>query len=177
MSVKYRKVINNRKGSSTIGKIYGKAVVSGTVTTKKLAEEISEMCTVTPPDTIAVIKALDTQIGKHLANGERVVLDDFGAFKVGITTKPADTPKKFTANNVVGTHVIFQPAIEIIDKKRVKTMLKGVTVEEQTEYESLKDGSTSPTNPGGNTDDKGGSQGGGSQGGGSSSSDGDGTVE
>jgi len=172
MSVKYRKVKNTRKGSTTLGKIYGRAVVNDVIHTKKLAEKIGNRCTVTEPDIIAVINALDTQIAKHLANGERVVLDDFGAFKVGITTKPADTPKKFTANNVVGTHVIFQPAIEIIDKKRVKTMLKGVTVEEQTEYESLKDGSTSPTNPGGNTDDKGGSQGGGS-----SSSDGDGTVE
>ena len=167
MSVKYRKVKNNRKGSTTLGKIYGKAVVSGTVYTAKLADEISKMCTLTPPDTIAVIEALKTKISEHLANGERVVLDNFGAFKVGITTKPADTPKKFTASNVVGTHVIFQPAIEMVDKKRVKTMLKSVKVEEQTEYESLKDEST----PSGG--DSGSSSSGGSQG----SDTGDGSVE
>ncbi len=174
MSVKFRKVKNNRKGSATIGKIYGKAVVSGTVYTAKLADEISKMCTLTPPDIIAVIDALKTKIAEHLAIGERVVLDNFGAFKVGLTTKPADTPKKFTANNVVGTHVIFQPAIEMVDKKRVKTMLKGVKVEEQTEYESIKDASTTPSKPSG---DSGSSSSGGSQGSGSSSDSDDGGVE
>lgn len=154
MSVKYRKVKNNRKGSTTIGKIYGKAVVSGTVNTNKLADEISKMCTLTPPDIIAVINALNTKIGDHLANGERVVLDGFGAFKVGLTTKPADTAKKFTASNVVGSHVIFQPAIEMVDNKRVKTMLKGVKVEEQSQYESIKDDTTdTPSTPSTGGDD------------------------
>ena len=35
MSVKYRKVKNNRKGSATRGKIYGKAVVDGVIRTRK----------------------------------------------------------------------------------------------------------------------------------------------
>ena len=39
MSVKYRKVKNNRKGSATRGKIYGKAVVDGVIRTKEIAEK------------------------------------------------------------------------------------------------------------------------------------------
>lgn len=178
MSVKFRKVVNKRKNSSTNGKIYAKAVVSGVVHSAQISEEISKMCTLTPPDVLAVIKALDTNIAGHLQNGERVVLDDFGAFKVGLRTRPADTAKKFTAANVVGMHVIFQSAIEMVDKKRVKTMLKGAKVEELVEYTGVDDPNGNPgstgsdggnsQNPGGSSSNPGGgsnTEGGGSDGG------------
>mgnify|MGYP000267229877 CR=1 FL=1 len=41
MSVKYKKVINNRKNSATKGKVYGRAVVSNVVYTKEMAEKIA----------------------------------------------------------------------------------------------------------------------------------------
>ena len=109
MSVKYRKVKNNRKGSATRGKIYGKAVVDGVIRTKEIAEKIGKRCTLTEPDIIAVINALETEIAYALADGKRVILDGFGSFKVGISTSPADTPKKFTIANIKGFHVVFAP--------------------------------------------------------------------
>lgn len=156
MSVKYRKVKNNRKGSATRGKIYGKAVVDGVIRTKEIAEKIGKRCTLTEPDIIAVINALETEIAYALADGKRVILDGFGSFKVGISTSPADTPKKFTTANIKGFHVVFAPAIEMYMNKRIKSMLRGVKVEEMTEYNGLDDGS-----------DGGGSNGGGSNTGGS----------
>lgn len=142
MSVKYRKVVNNRKNSATKGKVYGRAVVTGVVHTKKLAEKIGKRCTVTEPDILAVINALETEIADNLAEGNRIVLDDFGSFKVGLTTSPADTAKKFTTNNIKGMHVIFAPAIEVESGKRIKSMLRGVKAEEMTEYNGLKDDGT-----------------------------------
>ena len=160
MSVKYKKVINNRKGSSTQGKIYGRAVVTNVVYTKTLAEKIGNRCTVTEPDILAVIAALGTEMGSQLAQGNRVVLDGFGAFKVGITTKPADTAKKFTANNIVGMRIIFQPAIEMNGGKRIKTLLKGVKAEEMTEYQGLKDSTDDNTPSGGGSSSGSGDSGG-----------------
>lgn len=157
MSVKYRKVKNNRKGSATRGKIYGKAVVDGVIRTKEIAEKIGKRCTLTEPDIIAVINALETEIAYGLADGKRVILDGFGSFKVGISTSPADTPKKFTTANIKGFHVVFAPAIEMYMNKRIKSMLRGVKVEEMTEYNGLDDGS-----------DGGGTTSGGSNAGGSS---------
>ena len=139
MSVKYRKVKNNRKGSATRGKIYGKAVVDGVIRTKEIAEKIGKRCTLTEPDIIAVINALETEIAYALADGKRVILDGFGSFKVGISTSPADTPKKFTIANIKGFHVVFAPAIEMYMNKRIKSMLRGVKVEEMTEYNGLED--------------------------------------
>lgn len=161
MSVKYRKVKNNRKGSATRGKIYGKAVVDGVIRTKEIAEKIGKRCTLTEPDIIAVINALETEIAYALADGKRVILDGFGSFKVGISTSPADTPKKFTIANIKGFHVVFAPAIEMYMNKRIKSMLRGVKVEEMTEYNGLDDGSDG----GGTT--SGGSNAGGSTSGGS----------
>ena len=157
MSVKYRKVKNNRKGSATRGKIYGKAVVDGVIRTKEIAEKIGKRCTLTEPDIIAVINALETEIAYALADGKRVILDGFGSFKVGISTTPADTPKKFTTANIKGFHVVFAPAIEMYMNKRIKSMLRGVKVEEMAEYNGLDDGS-----------DGGGTTSGGSNAGGSS---------
>ena len=171
MSVKYKKVINNRKNSATKGKVYGKAGVSTVVYTKEMAEKIGNRCTVTEPDILAVIAALGSEMASQLSQSNRVVLDGFGAFKVGITTTPADTAKKFTANNITGMHVIFQPAIEMNGGKRIKTLLKGIKAEEMTEYQGLKDpsddkggGSQGTTTPGSNS--------GSTEGGGSGSTEG-----
>lgn len=150
MSVKYRKVVNNRKNSKTEGKVYGRAVVDGVMDTKEIAGKISKRCTLTEPDIIAVINALETEIGYGLADGKRVVLDGFGSFKVGLTTTPADSAKKFTSANIKGMHVIFLPATEMEQGKRVKNMLKGVKAEEMTEYTGIESGEN--TGDAGNTD-------------------------
>ena len=168
MSVKYRKVVNNRKGSKTQGKIYGRAVVSDTIYTKKLCQNIRDRCTLTEPDVVAVVSALVTEVTAQLALGNRVVLDGFGSFKVGLNTSPADTAKKFTSANIVGMHVIFQSAIEMQQGKRVKTLLKDVKVEALVEHKGLN-GSEGGSPSGGSN--AGGSSSGGTNAGGSSGSD------
>ena len=171
MSVKYRKVVNNRKNSKTKGKVYGRAVVDGVINTKEIAGKINKRCTLTEPDIIAVINALETEIGYGLSDGKRVVLDGFGSFKVGLTTTPADSAKKFTSANIKGMHVIFLPATEMEQGKRVKNMLKGVKAEEMTEYTGIESGEdtgdtgktdtgdNSGNTSGGTTDENGGQMG------------------
>ncbi len=170
MSVKIRKVVNNRKGSKTQGKVYGRAVVSDTINTKKLCQNIRDRCTLTEPDVVAVVSALITEVSGQLALGNRVVLDGFGSFKVGLSSTPADSAKKFTSANIKCLRVIFQPAIEMINGKRVKTLLKEVRVEELAEYKGLNDEDTGKPSGGGTAG--GGTAGGGTNGGGSSTSGG-----
>ena len=170
MSVKIRKVVNNRKGSKTQGKVYGRAVVSDTINTKKLCQNIRDRCTLTEPDVVAVVSALITEVSGQLALGNRVVLDGFGSFKVGLSSTPADSAKKFTSANIKCLRVIFQPAIEMINGKRVKTLLKEVRVEELAEYKGLNDENTGKPSGGGTAG--GGTAGGGTNGGGSGTSGG-----
>ena len=170
MSVKIRKVVNNRKGSKTQGKVYGRAVVSDTINTKKLCQNIRDRCTLTEPDVVAVVSALITEVSGQLALGNRVVLDGFGSFKVGLSSTPADSAKKFTSANIKCLRVIFQPAIEMINGKRVKTLLKEVRVEELAEYKGLNDEDTGKPSGGGTAG--GGTAGGSTAGGGSGTSGG-----
>lgn len=161
---KFRKVKNNRKNSPTKGMIYGRAVVNSVVHTSAIAKKITERCTVTEPDILAVINALMTEISANIAEGNKVVLDEFGSFKLGIRTSPAVNAKKFTQANIKNMYVIYTPYTVMDHGKRVKPMLSGIKMEELTEYNGIEDeengGGTSGGTSGGTT--SGGTSGGGS---------------
>lgn len=136
---KFRKVKNNRKNSPTRGMIYGRAVVNRVVHTSAIAKNITERCTVTEPDILAVINALMTEISANIAEGNKVVLDNFGSFKLGIRTSPAVSAKKFTSANIKGMYIIYSPYSVMDQGKRVKPMLSGIKMEEMTEYNGIED--------------------------------------
>lgn len=157
---KFRKVKNNRKNSPTKGMIYGRAVVNSVVHTSAIAKKITERCTVTEPDILAVINALMTEISANIAEGNKVVLDEFGSFKLGIRTSPAVNAKKFTSANIKNMYVIYTPYTFMDHGKRVKPMLSGIKMEELTEYNGIEDVNDGGGTPGGTT--SGGTSGGGS---------------
>lgn len=136
MAVPYKLYQNMREGSTTRGKWYARATNYGTLTTDALASQIEAATTLTKPDIVACIAAFLQYIRDGLRDGKRVQLASFGSFKVGMKTTPADSAKDFTAStNVKSLHVIFQPAIEVSsDRKRVKSLLTGVKVEEMQAY-------------------------------------------
>lgn len=152
---KFRKVKNNRKNSPTRGMIYGRAVVNRVVHTSAIAKKITERCTVTEPDILAVINALMTEISANIAEGNKVVLDEFGSFKLGIRTSPAVNAKKFTSANIKNMYVIYSPYTVMDQGKRVKPMLSGIKMEELIEYNGIEDeedgGGTSGGTTGGGT--------------------------
>ena len=160
---KFRKVKNNRKNSPTRGMIYGRAVVNRVVHTSAIAKKITERCTVTEPDILAVINALMTEISANIAEGNKVVLDEFGSFKLGIRTSPAVNAKKFTSANIKNMYVIYSPYSVMDQGKRVKPMLSGIKMEEMTEYNGIEDEENGGGTTGGGT--SGGTTGGGTSGG------------
>lgn len=157
---KFRKVKNNRKNSPTRGMIYGRAVVNRVVHTSAIAKNITERCTVTEPDILAVINALMTEISANIAEGNKVVLDNFGSFKLGIRTSPAVSAKKFTSANIKAMYIIYSPYSVMDQGKRVKPMLSGIKMEEMTEYNGIEDKENGGGTSGGTT--SGGTSGGGS---------------
>lgn len=157
---KFRKVKNNRKNSPTRGMIYGRAVVNRVVHTSAIAKNITERCTVTEPDILAVINALMTEISANIAEGNKVVLDNFGSFKLGIRTSPAVSAKKFTSANIKAMYIIYSPYSVMDQGKRVKPMLSGIKMEEMTEYNGIEDKENGGGTSGGTSD--GGTSGGGS---------------
>lgn len=148
---KFRKVKNNRKNSPTRGMIYGRAVVNRVVHTSAIAKKITERCTVTEPDILAVINALMTEISANISEGNKVVLDNFGSFKLGIRTSPAVSAKKFTSANIKNMYVIYSPYTVMDQGKRVKPMLSGIKMEEMTEYNGIEDEENGGGTTGGGT--------------------------
>ena len=148
---KFRKVKNNRKNSPTRGMIYGRAVVNRVVHTSAIAKKITERCTVTEPDILAVINALMTEISANISEGNKVVLDNFGSFKLGIRTSPAVSAKKFTSANIKAMYIIYSPYSVMDQGKRVKPMLSGIKMEEMTEYNGIEDEENGGGTTGGGT--------------------------
>lgn len=129
MSVFYKLYQDKRKGSAYKDKWYARAVNVGTIDTDGLVEEIEKICTVTDADVLAVIRALIYVMKKKLQESYRVKINDFGSFKVAISTKPAESAKDFNARkNVVGTRILFQPNVRYQDGMRSRQFLQNLTI-------------------------------------------------
>lgn len=123
---------NRRNNASTFGKWYARAVATETVTTEQLAEEMQANCTVKKADILAVLAELVETMKRQLQNSKRVKLDNFGSFKIGMKTKPAETAADFNVStHVKDIHMLFQPEVRIDkDKKRTRAFLSGCNVKE-----------------------------------------------
>lgn len=131
MSVKYKLVQEQRASSTNKGKWYGRALVNDEVHLEQISQEVQDNTSAKQADVWAVLKELVNSMTRHLQNGDRVVLDGFGAFKVGLKTKPADTPADFKpATNIVGARVNFQPETHwtATDRRHRKQFLQGIEV-------------------------------------------------
>lgn len=145
MAIKYRMYQNKRKSGKNAGHWYARAVVTNHVRTKELSERISERCTVTEADIVAVVSALVKEMTYELKNGSRVTLDGFGSFKVGICSRGVADSKDFSpVKHIHSPHVLFQPETKIgADRTRLKTFISGIKVKEMALYnggEALEQG-------------------------------------
>ena len=143
MAVNYKLYQCNREGKQK-GLWYARASYNGTVDTAQLADIMQANCTVKRSDILAVIAELVEVMSTQLANSMRVKLDGFGSFKIGLATAPADTAKEFTAANIKGMHVIFQPEASRQAGKKFydRVLLKGVKVREANIYDVDKGAGT-----------------------------------
>lgn len=136
MSVKYRLYQDNRSNSIHKGYYYARSIISGVVNTNDLAKNIEERCTVTLPDILAVISALETEIAKQIQAGNRVDLTGFGSFRIGLTTSSAATIKDFKRTNITGMHVLFHPETKVdASRKHTQPLTAGCKVQNLSDYQ------------------------------------------
>ena len=75
MAVKYRLFQEQRKTSPNKGKWYARAVINDVVALEEISQEIQDNTTAKQADVYAVLKELVNVMGRHLRNGDKVVLD------------------------------------------------------------------------------------------------------
>ena len=140
MSIKFRMYQDNRKNSKRKGFWYARAVCPDLVGVKDLAQRISERCTVTEPDILAVISALVFEMNQVLKDGNRVKLDGLGTFRVGIHSLGVEKAADFNAQrDIYGAHVLFSPTVTVdAMHRRVKNLLSGLRVQEAVQYDAPK---------------------------------------
>lgn len=145
MAVKYKLYQDNRATSLHKGKWYAKAVIDDVVHLEQISQEIQDNTSAKQADVWAVLKELVNSMNRHLQNGDRVVLDGFGSFKVGLKTKPADTPADFKpGTNIVGARVNFQPETHwtSTDRRHRKQFLHDLKVKLAEDGKPKDDGGT-----------------------------------
>ena len=152
MAVNYKMYQDNRKESKTKGKWFARATHSGVVETKQLAASIERNSSMKQSDVQAVLIELTEVMTDMLQNSMRVKINGLGSFKIGISTRAADTQKEFSlAKNLRNIHVIFQPEMTVdrAGKVRTKSLLRGVELREYGKHADDEGNKTTTTKPGG----------------------------
>ena len=112
-------------------KWYARPVVTETIDLDYIAERIQRNSTAKKSDAKAVLTEMVEVITDALQSSQRVKIDGFGAFKVGLSSRGADSEEDFTVSeNVRGMRIIFQPETQTDPSthKRSKIMLRGATL-------------------------------------------------
>ena len=126
----YKLVKNtNEKMTEAFGKWYARPVYTGTIDLDGIAERIQRNSTAKKSDAKAVLTEMVEVITDALQASQRVHINGFGTFKIGMSSKGADDVKKFNIlENLKGVHVLFQPeaTVDSGTKKRVRGMTSGI---------------------------------------------------
>ena len=155
MKLNYVKYQNKSKNEKMNGKWYGRVAIRETVEIEEIANRMQDNCTVKRADILAVLSELGTTMRDLLQDSKRVVIPYLGAFKLSISTEGAQNAEEFTAKNVTGVRVLFQPTTrQLADGRRVKDLTDGCRLVELREY-MVGDENAEGDNDGGNGNDGG----------------------
>ena len=150
MAILYRVYQDTRENALTSGQWFARAVHTQAVNLQQMAMEIEENVSVKYSDVSAVLIELVNVMNRHLNASERVVLDGFGSFKIGLKTKGSLRKEDFSATkNIVGSRVLFQPeyTVDVATQKRNRQFLNNVTVRNVKDLLPKEDAEQEPSNP------------------------------
>ena len=94
-------------------KFYVSTSGSGEIDLETMSANISEKCTLTEPDVLAVLSALTSEMTVQLMEGKIVRFGSFGSFQLGISSKGVATETEASRNQVKGIRVKFRPGRRI----------------------------------------------------------------
>ena len=112
--MKYKIVKETKPSLSTFGKYKAVAVHERTLDTKKIIEEVKERNGFLSEGTVeAVLIGLSEVINRHLRNGDKVRLVDWGLMKLEIESDKVDAPEEFKPKkHIRGVRLHFLPVSE-----------------------------------------------------------------
>lgn len=113
-TVNYSIVARKKPGDlEATAKYYATAQAKGSTSLNELAERISKSTTVTRADCLAVLAALEDEMGTSLQSGEIVKLGDIGTFRVSIGSTGAETVEAFNQSMIKKPKIVFRPSTKL----------------------------------------------------------------
>lgn len=85
-----------------------KPVYKTTISIDQLAKRISDTCTLSQPDVIACLSALNLEVKDQLQQGNRIDLGWLGTFKLAIETQSHTDPSKCSPKDIKRVKVNYQ---------------------------------------------------------------------
>ena len=176
-----------------VQKAYAIAQYTDVMNIEKFARHIASHGSVYSRADIAAILYLTVDcMREQLLEGKKIRLGDLGDFSINLSSKGADSADKFSAQNITGVNVVWEPGIEfkslladaefnlVASRNAQAALLKaikaGQTVVDITQTETPDDGGNdTPSGGNDNTGDSGSDSGSGTDSGSDSGSDGGGT--
>lgn len=95
------------------------------VNLRKVAQDISKTCTLTPADIAAVLESFLDKIPDYLEEGHSIKMGDFGRFRLSFSSRGQNKKEEVTANDIKKSRIIFVPS------SALKTRLEEVVYEER----------------------------------------------
>ena len=123
-------------------KWYAKPVYTETISLTDIAELIQRNSTAKKSDAYAVLVEMVEVVSDALKSSKRVHIDGFGTFKIGISSRGADSVEDFNASeNIRGCRVLFQPEIttDPSTHKRLKKMIQGMSFQSAASLVNAKE--------------------------------------
>jgi predicted histone-like DNA-binding protein len=116
------KVVERRNPSNLDlpAKFYAKAITHDVIGIDEMCEMISDQCTVSEYDILAVLNSLDKNISKQIKKGNLVQLGRIGSFQLSLRSAGSDSAEEVTSENVLRNRIIFRPSPRM--KKELKTL-------------------------------------------------------
>jgi predicted histone-like DNA-binding protein len=78
-----------------------------------MSELISEKCTLTETDVLAVLSALTREMSTHLMDGKIIRFGNFGSFQLSLSSAGVETAAEASRTQVKGARVRFRPGARI----------------------------------------------------------------
>ena len=126
-AIQYVTYQDNRKNGTNLW--YGRAVYPSTIDLNAIAERIQQNCSMKKSDVMAVLTELIETMRYELQNSNKVKLDGFGTFYIGLRSKGAIDEKDFNANEYVkGFRVKFLAEGKKQNGKITRTFTEGIRV-------------------------------------------------
>lgn len=107
------KVVEKKKPGTQDFKYYGTVVLGEPVGIRAIVKEIEEKCTLTQPDILAVLSALESAIAAKLRNGQAVRFGTLGSFRPTITSEGAEQANVWAVNMIKRVRAVFTPSAQL----------------------------------------------------------------